>query len=167
MLRLKCGESVGVFSVAAAGGAKEVVGRREWKQPFSPENPKDSEGVWCCCWAGEAGPRLQLRTDSAAHPQLPPPTNGSCTIRLLADPMHRSLRLVLGTPPFLFPPSPAPKGLKCHWETSGNNLVTYIGHLKYTYEAEDEPQASSPARHNDPSDPGPSSISGFRCLPAL
>lgn len=63
MLRLKCGESVGVFFGGSSwwgqgGGRQERV-----EAAFSPENPKDSEGVWCCCWAGGAGARLQLRTD--------------------------------------------------------------------------------------------------------
>lgn len=98
--------SLWVFSsVAAAGGAKEVVGRREWKQPLSPENPEDLEVFramlgrqgWC---QSPAENRL-----FAAHPQLPPPasTARGCRTR----PLHKSLwPLSWGHPraSFLLPP---------------------------------------------------------------
>lgn len=72
MLRLKCGEPVGVFfqQQQLLGKAKEVVGRRQWKQPFLPENLEDSEGVQCYCWAARAAVRPELRTDSAATPSF-------------------------------------------------------------------------------------------------
>lgn len=126
MLRLKCGEPVGVFfqQQQLLGKAKEVVGRRQWKQPFSPENLEDSG---CSVLLLGCQGRRQTRAANrlCCHPQLPLPMVGRCCrIRLLHQTLcMKSLRpLCWGYPHPSFLHSPAPLSLKCHWGTPGSNF---------------------------------------------
>lgn len=116
--------SLWVFSSAAAAvGAKEVVGRREWKQPLSPENPEDFE-----VFHAMLGRQGWCQSPAENRLCCPPPASASrfhSTRLPHQTPAQKPVSPELGTPPCFFPPSSAPKSLKCPWETSGSNWATY------------------------------------------